>query len=123
VHARLIRATGFAAGRFWTWLFSPAPELRLTAVISGLAVLIAVQLAFFPWAELAQLPPALFRPVPVLFFLGEMPPPGAIVALQAAGVVAAALAALGWRRRRTLPLAWVAYLVLAGLREIGRAFV
>ena len=112
----MIRAAGVAAGRLWAWLFSPGSELRLTAVISGLAALVGVQLAFFPWAELAQLPPALFRPVPVLFFLDEMPPAGAIVALQAAGVVAAALAALGWRRRRTLPLAWVAYLVLAGLR-------
>ncbi|HEV8626152.1 MAG TPA: hypothetical protein VG034_16995 [Acidimicrobiia bacterium] len=116
MHARLIRALGIAVGRLWAWLFSPGSELRLTAVISGLAALIGVQLAFFPWAELAQLPPALFRPVPVLFFLEAMPPAGVIVALQGGGVVAAALAALGWRRRRTLLLAWLAYLVLAGLR-------
>jgi hypothetical protein len=109
VHARLIR-------RFWAWLFSAESELRLTAVITGLGALIGVQLAFFPWSELAQLPPALFRPVPVLFFLESMPPAGVIVALQVSGVVAAVLAALGWRRRSTLALAWLAYLVLAGLR-------
>jgi hypothetical protein len=109
VQARLIR-------RFWAWLFSPEPELRLTAVITGLAGLIALQLALFPWADLAQLPPPLFRPVPVLFFLDAMPPAGVIVAVQAGGFVAAALAAFGWRRRGTLPPAWLAYLVLAGLR-------
>jgi len=112
----MIRPVGVAAGRFWAWLFSAGSELRLTTVITGLAALIGVQLAFFPWVDLAQLPPGLFRPVPVLFFLGTMPPAGVIVALQVGGVVAAALAVLGWRRRSTLPLAWLAYLVLAGLR-------
>jgi vitamin K-dependent gamma-carboxylase-like protein len=116
VPARLIRRLGDTAGRFWAWLFSAGAELQLTAVISGLAVAIGVQLAFFPWAELAHLPPALFRPVPLLFFLQTMPPAGVVVALQTVGTGAAVLAALGWRRHRTLLLAWVPYLVLAGLR-------
>lgn len=102
--------------RFRAWLFSPGSELQLSAVITGLAALIGLQLAFFPWAELAQLPPALLRPVPILFFLEDMPPAGVIVALQVAGVVAAALATVGWRRRSTLALAWLAYFVLAALR-------
>jgi hypothetical protein len=116
VPARLIRVVGVAAGRFRAWLFSAGSELQLTAVISGLAALIAVQLAFFPWAELARLPNPLLQPVPLLFFLQAMPPAGVIVALQATGVGAAALAALGWHRRQTLLLAWLPYLVLAGLR-------
>ncbi|HYH48178.1 MAG TPA: hypothetical protein VEG38_01390 [Acidimicrobiia bacterium] len=102
--------------RFRAWLFSPGSELQLTAVITGLAALIGLQLAFFPWAELAELPPALLRPVPVLFFLDGMPPAAVIVAVQVAGVAAAALAAIGWRRRHTLALAWLAYFVLAALR-------
>jgi hypothetical protein len=101
--------------RFRAWLFSPGSELQLTAVITGLAALIGFQLAFFPWAELAQLPPALIRPVPLLFFLHAMPPAG-LIAVQVAGVIAAALAAAGWRRPATLALAWLAYLVLAALR-------
>lgn len=105
-----------APGRFAAWLFSPGSELQLTAVITGLAALVALQLAFFPWTELAGLPPALWRPVPVLFFLDRMPPAGVIVAIQVAGVVAAALAAIGWRRRGTLALAWVAYFLLAAFR-------
>jgi hypothetical protein len=97
-------------------LFSAESELRLTAVITGLAALIGLQLTFFPWVELARLPPGLFRPVPVLFFLDAMPPAGVIVAVQVGGIVAAALATLGRRRRGALLVAWLAYLVLAGLR-------
>ena len=108
--------TGVLLARFRAWLFSPCSELQLTTVITGLAALIGLQLAFFPWAELAQLPPALIRPVPVLFFVHSMPPAGVIVAIQVAGVVAAALATAGWRRPTTLALAWLAYLVLAALR-------
>jgi hypothetical protein len=111
-----MRRLGDTAGRFWAWLFSAGSELRLTAVISGLAVVIGAHLAFFPWAQLTHLPPALFRPVPLLFFLPAMPPAGVIIALQAAGVGAAALAGFGWRRRSTLLVAWLAYLVLSGLR-------
>ena len=108
--------TGVAFTRFRAWLFSPGSELQLTAVITGLAALIGFQLAFFPWSELAQLPPALIRPVPLLFFLHAMPPAGVIIAVQVVGVVAATMAATGWRRPATLALAWLAYLVLAALR-------
>ncbi|MCA1845362.1 MAG: hypothetical protein LC792_19655, partial [Actinobacteria bacterium] len=102
--------------RFRGWLFGPGSELQLTAVLTGLAVLIGVQLAFFPWTELALLPRGLFRPVPMLFFLHGMPPAGVIVALQVGGVGAAVLGAVGWRRPTTLLLAWLPYLVLASLR-------
>jgi hypothetical protein len=102
--------------RFRSWLFSPGSELQLTAVITGLAALIGLHLAFFPWSELAQLPPPLLRPVPVLFFVDAMPPAGVMVAIQVVGVLAAALATVGWRRRHTLAVAWLAYFVLAALR-------
>jgi hypothetical protein len=39
-----------------------------------------------------------------------------LVAVQTVGVVFAGLAAAGWRRRRTFAVAWLAYLLLAGLR-------
>lgn len=109
------RLTG-AVRRFEAWLFSPGSELQLSVVVSGLAALVALQLAFFPWAGLAQLPPALFRPVPVLFFLDRMPPAEVISTLQAVGVTAAVAAAAGWRRRPTLAVAWLAYLLLAAMR-------
>jgi hypothetical protein len=105
-----------ATRRFEAWLYPPGTELQLSAVITGLAALLGLQMAFFPWSELAGLPPSLFRPVPVLGFLDAMPSAEVIVAIQVAGVVAAALATLGWRRPLTFALAWLPYLVLAGLR-------
>jgi hypothetical protein len=108
--------TGAAVRRAEAWLFPAASELRLSVVMSGLAALIGLQIAFFPWTELAELPPSLFRPVPLLWFLDAMPSAGVIVALQAIGVVAAILAAVGWHRPVTFVLAWLPYLLLAGLR-------
>ena len=104
------------AGRIEAWLFPIGSEWQLSAVVTGLAALIGVQLAFFPWSELAELPPSLFRPVPVLAFLDAMPSAGVIVAIQAIGIGAAVLAAVGWRRPVTFFLAWLPYLVLAALR-------
>jgi hypothetical protein len=75
-----------------------------------------LQMAFFPWSQLAELPPSLFRPVPVLWFLDTMPPAGVIVTIQVVGVITAALAGLGWRRPVTFALAWLPYLLLAALR-------
>ena len=75
-----------------------------------------LQMAFFPWSQLAELPPSLFRPVPLLWFLDAMPPAPVILAVQALGVAAAVLATIGWRRPLTFALAWLPYLVLAALR-------
>ena len=111
--SRLIRRAGW---RFDTWLFPAKTERQLSAVVTGLAALMGLQMAFFPWSELAQLPPSLVRPVPVLWFLDSMPPAGAIVAVQVVGVVAAALAAFGWRRPVTFALTWLPYFLLAALR-------
>jgi hypothetical protein len=110
---RLISA---AARRCDARLFAPGSELQLTAVVTGLAVLVGLQLAFFPWVQLSRLPPGLLRPVPILFFLQAVPPAGVIVVVQAVGVVAASLAAAGRRRRATFAVAWLAYLALAAVR-------
>jgi hypothetical protein len=110
---RLIAAT---SRRVEAWLYPPGTELQVSAVITGLAALLGLQMAFFPWSELAELPRSLFRPVPVLAFLDAMPPAGVIVAIQVVGVAAAALATVGWRRPVTFALAWLPYLLLAGFR-------
>lgn len=98
------------------WLYPAETEFRLSAVATGLAALMGLQMAFFPWSELAALPPSLFRPVPLLWFLDTMPSAAVIVTIQVVGVVAAVLAAVGWRRPATFALAWLPYLALAGLR-------
>jgi hypothetical protein len=107
---------GAVARRLDAWLFPAGSELQLSAVTSALAALMGLQMAFFPWSELAGIPPSLFRPVPLLGFLDTMPSAATIVAVQVIGVVAAALATVGWRRPVTFALAWLPYLVLAGLR-------
>lgn len=102
--------------RLEAWLFPAGSEFQLSAVVTALAALMGLQMAFFPWSELAGIPPSLFRPVPLFWFLDTMPSAGTIVGLQTVGVVAAALATVGWRRPVTFALTWLPYLVLAGLR-------
>ena len=97
-------------------LFGPETGRRLVFVHSALAVLIALRVGLGPYRELAKLPDALFDPVPVLGFLSSMPSASVIVGLQVVGVVAALLAAARRWPRATFAIAWVCYLVLAGLR-------
>ena len=97
-------------------LFGPETGRRLVLVHAALAVLIAVRIGLGPYRQLAELPDALFEPVPVLGFLSSMPSAGAIGALQVVGVIAAVLAAFRRWPRQTFAVAWVCYLVLAGLR-------
>ena len=97
-------------------LFGPETGRRLVFVHSALAVLIGLRIALGPYRQLAELPDALFDPVPVLGFLTSMPSAGAIVAIQVVGTMAALLAAARRWPRAAFAVAWVAYLVLAGLR-------
>jgi hypothetical protein len=97
-------------------LFGPETGRRLVLVQSALALLIALRVGLGPYRELAELPDALFDAVPVLGFLSSMPSAGAIGLVQVIGVVAAVLAAFRRWPRQTFALAWVCYLVLAGLR-------
>ena len=80
-----------------------------------IAALLCLRLATGPYRGLAEQPAALFRPVWFLSWLDEVPPVGVLVAIQVAGVVAGALAVIGWRERGTFVAAWLSLLVLAGL--------
>lgn len=105
--------------RLWRWLFPPGDASRLAWTVSGLAAVISLRLAFYPWGGLAGLDRPLFEPVPFLRFLDQVPSRAVLVAVQLVGVaggVGAALAGGGRRRQVGFALAWVAYLVLAGLR-------
>jgi len=97
-------------------LFGPETGRRLLLVHSALAVVIALRVGLGPYRELAELPDALFDPVPVLSFLHSMPSASVIIAIQLIGTVAALLAAARRWPRATFAIAWVCYLVLAGLR-------
>ena len=97
-------------------LFGPETGRRLVLVHSALAVLITLRVGLGPYRQLARLPDALFDPVPILAFLSEMPSAATIVGIQLVGVVAGVLAAARRWPRVTFAIAWLAYLVLAGLR-------
>jgi hypothetical protein len=106
----------FLARRVDTWLFADESAGRLRIARAGLAALVALRLAFNPYAELSEQPAALFRPVWFLSLLDRMPPAGVLLAIQIVGVAAAILAVLGWRERGTFLAAWMSLLVLGGLR-------
>jgi hypothetical protein len=97
------------------FLFPTASAERLAALRIGLCAILAGRLATGPYAELAGQPPELFRPISFMELLPAMPSKPVAVALQAVGVLAAVLAALGLRTRMALPLAWASAILLNGM--------
>src|SRR5688500_15545443 len=96
-------------------LWGEEPGRRLYLVHTGLALLIGLRVALGPYRHLAGTPDALLDPVAVLFWLPSMPSGPAIVAVQVVGTVAAIAAVLRRRTRLSFAVAWLCYLVLAGL--------
>jgi len=97
-------------------LWGPETGARLLVVHMGLSALIGIRIVLGPYRQLAGTPDALVDPVPVLGFLGGMPPLEAIVAIQVVGGLAAVAAVARRHPRAAFAVAWVCYLVLAGLR-------
>jgi hypothetical protein len=101
-------------------LWGPETALRLLVVYVGLSALIGVRIAAGSYRQLADSPAALVDPVPILGFLDTMPSAEVFVVIQVVGTLAAAVAvAAALLRRRpqlAFALAWLCYLVLAGLR-------
>ncbi len=97
-------------------LWGPETAARLLVVHVGLSVLIGVRIVAGSYRQLAITPGALVEPVPVLAFLDRLPSVEVIVALQVVGALAALAAVLRRRPRLAFALAWVCYLVLAGIR-------
>jgi len=97
-------------------LWGPETAARLVLVHAGLSALIGVRIVAGSYRQLAGAPPALVDPVPILGFLDRMPAAWVFVALQAVGGAAALAAVLRRRPQLAFAVAWVCYLVLAGLR-------
>jgi hypothetical protein len=97
-------------------LWGPETAARLLVVHVGLSLLIGVRIAGGSYRQLADTPAALVDPAPFLWFLDRMPPAEVFVAIQVVGALAALAAALRRRPRLAFAVAWVCYLVLAGLR-------
>jgi hypothetical protein len=111
-----MNALARAGRRFDAWMFAAEPAVRLHGAITVLALAIGLRVALSPFRGLAGQPPELFDPPFFLAWLDRMPSRDVIVALQVAGATAALLAVLGRFRRATFAIAWLALLVLAGLR-------
>jgi hypothetical protein len=99
----------------WEWVFSPGDARRLAALRIGLCAALAARLSRGLYLEMASQPSALFRPRSFMNLFAHMPPRGAVLALQIAGVAAAVLAAAGIRARVALPVAFACALVLDGM--------
>jgi hypothetical protein len=97
-------------------LWGPETGARLLVVHVGLSLLIGVRIVAGSYRQLAGTPAALVDPVPLLGWLDRMPSAEVFVALQVVGGLAALAAALRKRPRLAFAVAWVCYLVLAGLR-------
>ncbi len=101
-------------------LWGPETALRLVVVYVGLTALIGVRIAAGSYRQLAGTPAALVEPVPFLGFLDTMPSAEVFVLIQVVGTLAAATAVVSALTRRrpqvAFAVAWLCYLVLAGLR-------
>lgn len=97
-------------------LWGPETAARLVVVHVGLSALIGLRIVLGSYRQLAETPQALVDPVPFLFWLERMPSVQVFLALQVIGGLAALAAVLRRRPRLAFALAWICYLVLAGLR-------
>jgi hypothetical protein len=96
-------------------LVRPGSAHRLAIVRTGLAAAILVRLALRQWWLASRQPAALFDPMFAVGWLSQVPPVGVLIAVQVVGVAAAVAAIAGRRVSVTFPVAWVSYLLLAGL--------
>ncbi|MDQ2649013.1 MAG: hypothetical protein M3Z03_05625 [Actinomycetota bacterium] len=97
-------------------LFGPGTGSRLLIVHTGLAALIGIRIVCSPFRAFSGTPDALWEPVPVLAVLHSAPSTAAIVALQVIGGAAALAAVLRRHPRVTFAVAWLCFVVLAGIR-------
>lgn len=97
-------------------LWGPETALRLMVVHIGLSALIGIRIVAGSYRQLADTPAALVDPVPFLGFLDRMPSAQVFVAIQVVGGLAALAAVLRRRPQLAFAVAWLSYLVLAGLR-------
>ena len=97
-------------------LWGPETGARLLFAHSALAALLGLRVALGSYRQLAHTPGPLFDPVPILAWAPSMPPAWGFVAIQVIGTVAAVAAVARRRPRLAFAVAWVCYLVLAGLR-------
>ncbi len=115
-------------------LWADGSDRRYRIVRRGLALVVGLRLLFGSFAALAEQPASQTRFPGLLRWLDAVPPAPVLVAVQAAGLLAAAVAVSGWGVRATgpwarrwggavatgaLPLAWLALLFLTAVKTSG----
>lgn len=98
-------------------LFAPGSIHRFATIRLLLAVVLLGRIALGPYARFADTPPEIWDPPKVLFWLSSVPSLGFIRAVQVVGVLAAVAVIARRRERNAFLVAWLALLVLAGLRD------
>jgi vitamin K-dependent gamma-carboxylase-like protein len=97
------------------WVFSAGTPERLAALRIGLSTVLALRLTRTVYLSIAGQPHSLYRPLSFMKLLHSMPSADVVLPIQVIGGIAAVLAALGWRARFTLPVAWACGLFLGGM--------
>jgi hypothetical protein len=98
-------------------LWGPETASRLVVVHVGLSALIGLRIVLGSYRQLADTPSALVDPVSILEWLDRMPSAEVIVVIQVVGGLAAMAAVMRRQPRLAFAVAWLCYLVLAGLRS------
>ena len=98
------------------WLFQPGSARQLAAVRIGLCALLALRVGLRPnlYLDLSQQEASLFRPLSWAKLFAHMPSRGVLLAALIVCVIAAICAAVGYKGRIALPIAWVAGVFLNG---------
>jgi hypothetical protein len=112
----MIAAVHTIARRVDAWFAGPETERRYAIVLSLFSLTLAARVALSPFAALADIPAAQFDPPIYLRWLDAPPPVAVIVLLQAVGTGAAIAYAVRQRPHAAFVVAWLALLVLGGLR-------
>ncbi len=97
------------------WIFAAGAPERLAALRIGLCAVLTWRLTRGVFVDLAGQPAELFRPRSFMNLLSSQPDRGIVIVIQIAGIAAGALATVGLFARATLPVAWVAGMLLNGM--------
>ena len=104
------------AGRANRWLDGDESERRVRIAVSMFAVLMMLRIGLTRFTPMARIPAPLFDPPWYLSLLHRPPSVAVILTLQVVGGACAAAAVVIRRPRVVFAIAWVSYLLLAGLR-------
>ena len=101
-------------------LFADGTARRLAMLRVGLATIMLLRLATWPYAQLAATPPVMFRPPTLLTWAAGYPSARTLIAIQVIGSAAAIWSILRARSSGaswlSFTIAWISFLALSGFK-------